>query len=134
MKTNDFKKILKPLIEQTVRDVLLKEGVLSQIVAEVAKGLQPTLTESADIVRSSPPDFSDAQDKAKELERQRQARIKKLNESVGLGSAVFENVQQISESNANAPLSGVHAADSGVDISGIQKLASGKWKRLARGK
>ena len=39
MKTSEFKKILKPLIEQAVKEVLLKEGVLSKVVAEVARGL-----------------------------------------------------------------------------------------------
>jgi hypothetical protein len=134
MKTNDFKKILKPLIEQTVRDVLLKEGVLSQIVAEVAKGLQPTLVENTSVAKSVPADYSDMQDRAEDLEKQRKERIRKLNESAGLGTAVFENVQQVSESDSKSPLSGVHTADSGVDISGIQKLASGKWKQLAGGK
>ena len=46
MKTSEFKKILKPLIEQTVKEVLLKEGVLSKIVSEVARGLQQPLLEA----------------------------------------------------------------------------------------
>jgi len=131
MKANEFKKILKPLIEQTVKDVLLKEGVLSQIVAEVAKGLQPTLIENTSVPRSSQADYSDRQDKAEELEKQRKIRIKKLNESAGLGSDIFENVQQVPEEDTNTPLSGLRATDAGVDISGIQKLSNGKWKQLA---
>ena len=43
MKTSEFKEILKPLIEQTVREVLLQEGVLSKVVSEVAKGLNQNL-------------------------------------------------------------------------------------------
>ena len=39
MKTSEFKKILKPLIKQTVKEVLLEEGVLSSVVSEVARGL-----------------------------------------------------------------------------------------------
>ena len=108
--------------------------MLSQIVAEVAKGLQPTLVENTSVAKSVPADYSDMQDRAEDLEKQRKERIRKLNESAGLGTAVFENVQQVSESDSKSPLSGVHAADSGVDISGIQKLASGKWKQLAGGK
>ena len=45
MKADEFRKILKPLIRQTVKEVLLQEGVLSKVVAEVAKGLQQPLVE-----------------------------------------------------------------------------------------
>ena len=72
MKASEFKKILKPLIEQTVKDVLLKEGVLSRIVAEVAKGLSPTLTEN---VKQEKQAFMTAEDKhadAEQYEKQRQ--------------------------------------------------------------
>ncbi len=40
MKTNEFKKLIKPIIKQTIKEVLLEEGVLSNIVSEVAIGLQ----------------------------------------------------------------------------------------------
>ena len=40
MKVSEFKKILKPLIRQTVKEVILDEGLLSGIVSEVAQGLQ----------------------------------------------------------------------------------------------
>ena len=43
MKSNEFKKILKPLIKQAVREVILEEGILSNIVSEVAQGLQGTM-------------------------------------------------------------------------------------------
>ena len=43
MKASEFKKILKPLVEQTVKEVLLNEGVLSKVVSEVAKGLNKTI-------------------------------------------------------------------------------------------
>jgi hypothetical protein len=131
MKTSEFKKILKPLIEQTVKEVLLKEGVLSKVVAEVARGLnQPLLESRATSVEVSKPDISN-DDRAAEYEKQRQEKIKRLNESTGYGSKIFDNVRNVPENSGNSPLAGVDSRDAGVDISGIQKLASGKWKQLA---
>ena len=40
MNINEIKKLLKPLIKETVKEVLFESGVLSGIVAEVAKGMQ----------------------------------------------------------------------------------------------
>ena len=110
MKTDEFKKILKPLIEKTVREVLLQEGVLSRVVSEVAKGLNHPMVESK---RQNHKD--DDGDRAR-YEQQKKEKIKRLNESVGLG--VFDDVQP---------------GDSGVDISAIQKLSAGRWKALAGG-
>jgi len=128
MKADEFKKILKPLIEQTVKEVLLQEGVLSKVVAEVARGLQQPLVER----QATPINVADNH-REEEYEEQRQERIKRLNESTGIGAEVFNNVKNIPEANSQSPLSGVRSDDAGVDISGIQKLASGKWKQLAGG-
>ena len=43
MNKNELRKVLKPLIKQAVREVILEEGLLSNIVAEVAKGLNGNL-------------------------------------------------------------------------------------------
>ena len=123
MKTSEFKKILKPLIRQTVKEVILEEGLLSGIVSEVAKGLQGNLiTEKRNEIYSSP------SKKEEDYERERQKRIKKLNESSKFGN-VFEGTQEVQE-QSNGPLSGVSSRDEGVDISAIEKIANGKWKRL----
>tara|TARA_R110000744_G_scaffold175664_1_gene294458 strand:- start:187 stop:588 length:402 start_codon:yes stop_codon:yes gene_type:complete len=129
MKPSEFKKILKPLVMQTVKEVLLQEGVLSNIVSEVAKGLGGnTITESR---RSDPKE--NIRLKEQEYEKQRQTRIKKLNESNKFGD-VFSGTKEIVEEKSNtrgaAPLSGVSAVDSGVDIDVIEQLSKGKWKAL----
>ena len=128
MKSSEFKKILKPLIEQTVREVLLQEGVLSRVVSEVAKGLNPVL-----VSESKKSDLSayDKQELEESYMRQKQERIKKLNESTSFKNPVFENVSPIPDSGGRGQLSGVSSSDSGVDISAIQSLANGKWKKLA---
>ena len=123
MKTSEFKKILRPLIRQTVKEVILEEGLLTGIVSEVAKGLQGSLiTENKNEVHSS------SSEKEEEYERERQKRIKKLNESNKFGD-VFKGTKEIQE-QSNGPLSGVSSQDRGVDITAIQKIANGKWKHL----
>ena len=126
MKPSEFKKILKPLIKQTVREVILEEGLLSNIVSEVAKGM------SGNVVMESRTANHDADLKRKEeeYERNRQERIKRLNESTKIAPGVFQNTAPIAESNGRGPLAGVSSADPGVDISAIQELSKGKWKHL----
>jgi len=119
------------LIKQTIREVLLEEGILSQVVSEVVRGMgAQTITE---VKRG--PDPADIRRQEEELERQRQERIKRLNESVGpigAGVDVFENTQPIAESKEGGgkALAGTSPNDPGVDISGIMKLAGGKWNAL----
>ena len=121
MKVSEFKKILKPLIEQTVKEVLLQEGVLSKIVSEVATGLRAPLVENKKNTQSAA-----LQGSQEEYEKNRQEKIRRLNESTKL-----QNVSRIPENNPQSPLSGVAPSDSGIDISAIQTLSRGKWKRLA---
>ena len=127
MKAEEFKNILKPLIEKTVREVLLQEGVLSKVVSEVARGLNSTLV-SEDKNLASLSSEEDKREKQELYEQARQEKIKKLNERAKIN--VFENVASIPETNSSSPLSGIPAGDSGVDITAIQKIANGKWKRL----
>ena len=134
MKASEFKKILKPLIKQTIKEVLLEEGVLSKVVSEVAAGLNNTLVERQQVVPSSEIRVQDVAEKEELYEKQRKDRIKRLNESSKLNSQVFNGVKETPAASSNSPLSGVSPRDSGVDISAIEKLSNGKWKTLAGGK
>jgi hypothetical protein len=135
MKTNELKKVLKPLIKQTIREVLLEEGILSQVVSEVVRGMgAQTITE---VKRG--PDPADIRRQEEELERQRQERIKRLNETVGpIGARALTYLKtqkpaaESSDGGAGKALVGTAylADDPGVDISGIMKLAGGKWGAL----
>lgn len=126
MKKNEFKKILKPLIEEAVKEVLLEPGILSRVIAEVAQGMNAVpLVETKEDIRSHEED-------ARTREQNRQRRIKKLNESAGLHAGIFDGVSEIPDAPSQGALSGVGPADSGVDISAIKKIAGGsrKWKTL----
>ena len=40
MTKKDFKRILKPLIKECIKEVMFEEGVLSTVITEVVKGTQ----------------------------------------------------------------------------------------------
>ena len=50
MKKSDLKKLIKPLVKECIHEVLLEEGLLSNVVSEVAKGLNtaPVITEQVE--------------------------------------------------------------------------------------
>ena len=135
MKKNELKKMLKPLIKECIKECIFEDGVLSGIVTEVARGLgtQKVFTEGKTVEKKKGPSAEEIMLQQEELERQRQQRIKRLNESANLGGIdIFENTKPSlpEPTNQAAALSGVEPGDSGVDIDGIMALASGKWKHL----
>jgi len=127
MKLTEFKKVIRPLIKECIKEVILEEGILSNVVSEVARGLNGTLvTES----KSSGPNEEELRMKAEALEKERQERIKRLNESARMNVDVFEGTRETIESPQGSPLSGVSPGDAGVDISDIVNMAGNKWKHL----
>jgi hypothetical protein len=130
MDRNEFKKILKPLIKQTIKEVLFEEGVLSNIVSEVVTGMgaKRVVAEVAPTKASNGPTQEEISRREEEAEAARQLRIKKLNEAAKIN--VFEGTTPVPETAAPSPLQGMSSNDSGVDISGILNLANGKWKKL----
>jgi len=139
MKKNEFKKILKPLIKECIKEVIFEEGVLSNLIKEVAVGIGSQQT----IVETKAPepeyDFSrqrvELQEEASDALKEKKRR---LEESMGAGfNGIFDNVDPISRagspgsSNSQSPLSAYAPNDAGVDISGIMAIAGGKnWKNM----
>jgi len=46
MKKSDLKQLIKPVVKECIQEVLLEEGLLSNVVSEVVKGMQGTLVEN----------------------------------------------------------------------------------------
>jgi hypothetical protein len=134
MKKSDLKELIKPLVKECIHEVLLEEGLLSNVVAEVAKGMQGNL-----IVESAPKtrvvDNSHIQRKAGEsrvkLKEHRAKLMNSINSDAYNGIDLFEDTQPIAN---NDPSTG-HAnlgdsGDSGVDISSIVGNATQIWKAM----
>jgi len=129
MKLGEFKKAIRPLIKECVKEVILEEGILSNVVSEVAKGLQGSIIQEA---KPAGPSQEEIRKKEEMLEEQRQERIKRLNESAKMDNIdAFAGTREAPGDPAQGnPLGGVSPGDPGVDISGIVNIAAGKWKHL----
>ena len=133
MKKAELKRALKPLVKECIKEVLFEDGVLSGIIAEVVTGLG-----AGQVVMEQKTQQVDQEallrEKAEKMEAQRQAKIKRLNESAGLAKKVnvFDGVKPIQESKQSgpSPLAGTSPGDSGVDISGIVNISRHNWKDL----
>jgi hypothetical protein len=158
MSKEDIKQVLKPLIQECIREAITQDGVLeniikesmfesgvlSSLIREVAHGLgsQPII----ETVESQPQqevgfDFTRQQRMALQEEalRSLEERKRQLESSLGAGfEGIFENVSPISQAGSpnvegrpSSPLSGYAAGDAGVDISGLMALAGGNnWKKM----
>mgnify|MGYP005828065469 CR=1 FL=1 len=137
MKKNDLKKLIKPLVKECIHEVLLEEGLLSNVVAEVARGLQGNLV----VETRQKQDKSLSSESLQMKRKSNDSRVKllehrkKLMDSIGgdayNGVNLFEGTDPISKSE---PRQG-HAdlgdpRDSGVDISSLVGNASQIWKAI----
>ncbi len=100
MNKKELKKVLMPLIKECIKECIFEDGVLSGIVTEVANGLnnQKVVVEGLTVKPSRKNQMSkeDMENRAAEMEAQRQERIKRLNESVGFGNIdLFNGVGEI---------------------------------------
>ena len=135
---------LKNIIKECVKEVLFEEGVLSNLVAEVAFGIakaQNTIVEA----NVTPQDNGKPKiDKVMVAEQQEEKR-KRLLETKrrmldAMGNSklanVFEGTEPLkqggapSTSPAQGPMAGRDPNDAGVDISGLFSLAGQKWNAL----
>ena len=136
MKKTELKKLLKPMIKECIKEVIFEEGILSNIVSEVAQGLgRPTLVEA------KKPSFEDnidreALNESRRMKAQEQRRklLDAINADAYGGIDLFEGTETLSaagstsnSSHAQGPLSGVDPSDAGVDISGIMGIAGNRW-------
>ena len=136
---------LKAIIKECVRETLFEEGVLSEMIAEVAYGLaraQNLMVES----KPQQVQVENSQSQQKLEDERNQVRRKKLLEtkrkmldamSDKKMSNVFEGTEPLtSAGNPNAqaspqgPLAGRDPNDAGIDISGLFSLAGQKWNQL----
>jgi hypothetical protein len=140
MKRSELKNIIKPLVKECITESLLEEGLLSNVISEVMKGMSPVIMESAPVADPTAGVQKAAMREAQEAKlKQAKKNRKKLLDAVGSdafgGVDLFEGTspapaQQSPESQASSPLGGVAPGDPGVDISGILGIGGHKWKSL----
>ena len=138
MKKSQLKRVIKPIVEECINEVLLEKGLLSSIISEVVKGIQP-LQQSPMQQRPVMQENKLMQQQRQELQEQKYEMMKeqkrKLLDAAGFGVDVFSGTQPIEEaadpSNGQAgALSGVAPNDAGVDIAGIMADANRDWSKM----
>jgi hypothetical protein len=142
MNKAQLKKLIKPVVKECIQEVLLEEGLLTEVVAQVATGItrQP-------IVENTPKKNNDnlfnedlqMQRKSREANKKLQEHRRKLLDSIGQGAYngvdLFEGTEPMRESASpgasNRPnVLGDDPTDAGVDISSIMGNAGKIWQAI----
>ena len=137
MKKSDLKQLIKPLVKECIHEVLLEEGLLSNVVAEVAKGMQGNLMVETPTKQDNRLFNDELQMKRqrKETNIKLQEHRKRMIDSVGKdaynGVNVFENVEPLQHNEPQAGSTDLgNPRDSGVDISSLVGDASKIWQAI----
>jgi hypothetical protein len=143
MKKSDLKELIKPIVKECIHEALIEEGLLSNIVSEVAKGMQGSLVvESTQSTKSSEEALFNEHTQMKRKTEDTQKKLKehrqKLMDSIGAdaygGVNLFEGTSPISSHEASEAKPGSvdlgDPRDSGVDISSLVGGASQIWKAI----
>ena len=142
MNKTQLKKLIKPVVKECIQEVLIEEGLLTEVVSQVAAGItrQP-------IVENKPKKTKDKlfnedlqmQRKSREANKKLQEHRKKLLDSIGgdayNGVDLFEGTEPLRNTGtpgqAHKPnLLGDDPNDAGVDISSIMGNSSKIWQAI----
>ena len=135
MKRAELKKIIKPLVKECVHETILNDGLLSNIISEVASGLgnQFIVENKEQIV---PAMSNENSLKTKQLKEYRKKLLDDIGKEAFNGVDLFEGTSPIADSGNPSPtaqasaLHGQAPDDPGVDISGILEIGGKNWKAL----
>ena len=118
------------MIKECVKEVIFEEGVLSNIVTEVAQGIRGAsiIQESSAPAGGLPQDVKQQMRKAMQPSPHNYEEAKKKFENPSL----FEGTRPVPGDKGQNALSGVAPGDPGVDITGIPGLQH--WGDLAKAK
>ena len=130
MKKSDLKQLIKPLVKECIHEVLLEEGLLSNVVSEVAKGLQSQSL----VVESQSASTQPREQKQRSPDAAVQR--KKLLDAIGKdsfnGVDLFEGLTPVPaqrETKAGSVDLG-DPGDSGVDISNLVGKSAKMWEMM----
>ena len=142
MNKSQLKKLIKPVVKECIQEVLIEEGLLTEVVSQVTAGLakQP-------IVENTPKKTTDnlfnedlqMQRKSREANKKLQEHRKKLLDSIGNeafnGVDLFEGTEPLRQSGTTGEshrpnVLGDDPTDAGVDISSIMGNAGKIWQAI----
>lgn len=134
---------LKSIIKECIKEILFEEGILSNLVAEVAFGIAKAQVPIVEAKQQTPQANAALMQEAREQEEE--ARRKKLLETKrkmldAMGNSkmanVFEGTEPLKQGGAvgsapaHGPMANRDPNDAGIDISGLFSVAGQKWNAL----
>lgn len=142
MNKAQLKKLIKPVVKECIQEVLIEEGLLTEVVSQVAAGMasQP-IVENTQKKKDDNLFNEDLQmrRKSQEVNSKLLEHRKKLLDSIGRdaynGVDLFEGTEPIRSSpspgNAHRPsVLGDDPNDAGVDISSLMGQAGKVWQAI----
>jgi hypothetical protein len=136
MKKSDLKQLIKPLVKECIHEVLLEEGLLSNVVAEVVKGMQTSMiTENVaptPAVRTAEMHKKSNTDR-KKISEQRKKMMDAIGKDAYNGVNLFEGSEPIAAPHTDPQQGAVDMgspSDAGVDISSLVGGASRLWDAM----
>jgi len=142
MNKAQLKKLIKPVVKECIQEVLIEEGLLTEVVSQVAAGMnQQPIVENKKKKKNDNLFNEDLQMKRKtqEVNQKLQEHRKKLLDSIGQdaynGVDLFEGTEPMKQGAAPGTthrpnVLGDDPSDAGVDISSLMGQASKVWQAL----
>jgi hypothetical protein len=128
MKKQELKRLIKPVVKECIHEVLLEEGLLSNVVSEVVRGMS-----SAPLVEATPPPQTKrvTQEQKNKISEHRQRMMEAIGRDAYNGIDLFEGTTDsgMEQPKAGTPDLGA-PTDPGVDISSILGDASRIWQSM----
>lgn len=146
MKKSELKQLIKPIVEECVKDALLTSGLLTSVISEVVAGVQKGLVlEQAQPQQTQQPVVQEQRKTISEDEKRKiLENKKKLLDAIGSSSYngvdVFEGTAPLKKGGSPSrsgggykPFDGVDPSDPGVNIDKLTNSLGNVWKKLAEG-
>jgi len=140
MNKSDLKKLIKPLVKECINEVLIEEGLLSNVVSEVARGLQGNVVteqntkQEEHIFNENLQIRQQTGETRQKLQQYRQELMDSIGSDAYNGVNLFEGTEPMTQHEASGPQAGNidlgNSADSGVDISSLVGGASQIWQAM----
>lgn len=132
MKKSDLKNLIKPLVKECINEVLIEEGLLTEIVSQVATGMS-----SQPLVESRPAAPAAVNNNQADRQRALKENRRKLLDAIGgdayNGVDLFEGTTPAPGASQETTAGSVdlgNPSDAGVDISSMLGGASKIWKAM----
>ena len=136
MKKSEFKKLIKPIVSECIKESLMEDGLISGIIAEVVRGMSTTQPIVEDISPAEPRlqpaknnAFSEKQ--SGKLKEHRAKLMSAIGGESFNGVNLFEGTTpapaQGNPQQQSNPMSGQSPSDAGVDIGNLFGSVGRSW-------